>query len=178
MRRIVTLGGILTLLLLVGLSAMGEDSENAVNSEDQWAALDTDLNASNVEVKDISGKYADLTRGFYIMAGENVTTATPVQVECIWTIEQHGSLLLGTAECTGAGWSYQIMGSTTMEDVHILYMGTHTEEGVAVTEEGILDGEILESGEIVLNGVGSAYGTDLEEVYYFAETTVLTPIDE
>jgi len=179
MKIIVTLGRIFVLLLLTELTAMGEeDPANATAEENVWATLDTTLISSKVEVKNISGTYADFTQGFYIEAGENASTVTPVQAECIWTIEQHGSLLMGTAECAGAEWSYQILGSTLMDEVHILYTGTQTEDGVTFTEEGVLDGEILESGEIVMNGVGSCYDTNLTEVYYFAETTILTPIGE
>jgi hypothetical protein len=41
MRRITTLGGIMALLLLMGLSAVGDDQEVAAEVEDPWAALDT-----------------------------------------------------------------------------------------------------------------------------------------
>lgn len=178
MRGIATLGGILILLLLTGLSAMGgDDSESAANGEDLWAALDTDLIASKVEVKDIFGKYADLTQGVAVGVEGNATVEYPYQEECVWTIEQHGSLLVATMECLEGG-PYQVVGSTSMDEVHIYYTGTERADGMNVTVEGILDGEILESGEIVMNGVGAAYDADLNEVYYFAETTVLTPIEE
>ena len=95
----------------------------------------------------------------------------------VWTIEQHGSLLVATMECLDGG-PYQVVGSTTMDEVHILYSGPETDDGMNLTVEGVLDGEILESGEIILNGVGAAYDMDLKKVYDFAETTVLTPIEE
>jgi hypothetical protein len=185
MRKAVTFGGALVLLLLVALSAAGEDSENATDGEDPWAAIDANLITSKVEVKDISGKYADVTQGVYAEIGENDTTPYPYQEDgtYIWTIEQHGSLLLGTIEGS-EGDNYKIMGSTTMDDVMIVYYGPGTEDGISLKLEGLLDGDILESGEIVLNCIGYEYTIDPEDADnytftdYFAETTVLTPIDE
>ncbi len=185
MRRILTLGGILTILLLTGLSAMGDDSENATNGDDPWAAMDANLIASKVEVKDISGKYADLTQGVYAEIDGNDTTPNPYQEDgiYIWTIEQHGSLLQGTIEGS-EGDTYKVIGSTTMDEVMIVYYGPETDEGMSLTIEGLLDGEILDSGEIVLNGIGYEYTIDPEDADnytfsdYFAETTVLTPIEE
>jgi hypothetical protein len=175
----------LTLLLLTGLSAMGDDSESAANGEDPWAALDTDLISSKVDVKDISGKYADLTQGVAVEVEGNVTTPYPYQEDgiYIWTIEQHGSLLLGTIEGS-EGDSYRVIGSTAMDEVSIVYYGPETDDGTNLTIEGFLDGEILESGEIVLNGIGYEYTMDPEDADnytfsdYYAETTVLTPIEE
>ncbi|HOO54525.1 MAG TPA: hypothetical protein PLY09_01265 [Methanothrix sp.] len=178
MRKAVTFGGALILLLLLaGLSAVGDDLESAADVEDPWAAIDSSLIASKVEVKDISGKYADLTQGVAVGTEGNATEEYPYQEECVWTIEQHGSLLVADMECAEGG-PYQVVGSTSMDEVHIYYIGPETVDGMNVTVEGILDGEILESGEIVMNGVGAAYDADLNEVYYFAETTVLTPIEE
>jgi len=177
MRGIVTLGGILALLLLTGLTAMGDDPVNATNSEDPWADLNTDLISSKVNVKDISGEYADLTQGVAIEVDGNVTTVYPFQEECVWTIEQHGSLLVADMKCLDGG-PYQVVGSTTMDEVHIFYTGAETDDGMNLTVEGILDGEIQESGEIILNGVGAAYDMDMKKAYDFAETTLLTPIDE
>jgi len=178
-----TLGGILALLLLTGMTAMGDDSESAANVEDPWAAMDANLITSKVEVKDISGKYVDLTQGVYAEIDGNDTTPYPYQEDDIytWTIEQHGSLLLGTIEGS-EGDTYQVMGSTAMDEVMIVYYGPETADGMNLTIEGLLDGEILESGEIVLNGIGYEYTIDPEDADnytftgYFAETTVLTPI--
>jgi hypothetical protein len=187
MRGIVTIGGILALLLLMGLSAMGDDSESAANGEDPWAAIDANLIASKVEVKDISGKYADLTQGVYAEIDGNATTPYPYQEDgiYIWTIEQHGSSLLGTIEGS-EGDTYKLIGSTAMDEVMLVYYGPETDDGTNLTleVEGVLDGEILESGEIVLNGIGYEYTIDPEDTDnytfsdYFAETTVLTPIEE
>lgn len=186
MRGIMTFGGALILLLLLaGLSAAEDDSMNATDGEDPWAAMDANLIASKVEVKDISGKYADVTQGVYAEIDENDTTPSPYQEDgtYIWTIEQHGSLLLGTIEGS-EGDNYKIMGSTTMDDVMMVYYGPETEEGISWIVEGLLDGDILESGEIVLNCIGYEYTIDPEDADnytftdYFAETTVLTPIDE
>lgn len=185
MRKAVTFGGVLILLLLAGLSVAEDDSMNAVDSEDPWASMDANLITSKVEVKDISGKYIDVTQGVYAEIDENDTTPYPYQeVETyIWTIEQHGSLLLGTIEGS-EGDNYKIMGSTTMNDVMMVYYGPETEDGMSLNLEGLLDGDILESGEIVLNCIGYEYTFDPEDADnytftdYFVETTVLTPIDE
>jgi hypothetical protein len=187
MRGIVTLGGILTLLLLAGLSAMGEELENATDGEDPWTAIDANLIASKVEVKDISGKYADITQGVYAEIDGNDTMPYPYQEDglFIWTIEQHGSALLGTIEST-EGYIYKLIGATSMDEVMLVYYGPETDDetNLTVEVEGLLDGEILESGEIVLNGIGYEYTIDPENADnytfndYFAETTVLTPIEE
>ena len=185
MRGIVTLGGALALLLLTALSAAGDDLENAAEGEDLWAGMDANLIASKVEVKDISGRYADLTQGVYIGIDENETTPYPYQeVETyIWTIEQKGSLLLGIIEGS-EGDNYQIMGSTSMDELCLVYYGPEMGDGEDVLVEGFMDGKILETGEIVLNGIGYEYiinpedADDYEFDAYYAETTVLTPIEE
>ena len=186
MKGIATIGGIITLLLLTGLTAMGEeDPANATAEEDVWAALDPTLITSKVEVKDISGKYVDVTQGAYIEMYENETTPYPYQEDgtFLWTIEQQGSLLMGTIE-DNEGGIYQILGSTVMEDVYLVYYGPETDDGTNLLVEGLLDGNILESGEIVLNGIGYGYTIDPEDVdnytfnEYYAETTILVPIDE
>jgi hypothetical protein len=145
--------------------------------------VDANLITSKVEVKDISGKYADVTQGFYAEIDENDSTPYPYQEDgiYIWTIEQHGSLLLGTIEGS-EGDTYKLIGSTTMDEVMMVYYGPETDDRMSLTIEGLLDGEILESGEIVLNCIGYEYTTAPEgaENYtfndYYAETTVLTPI--
>jgi hypothetical protein len=186
MRKAVTFGGALILLLLLaGLSAAEDDSMNAVDGEDLWAAVDANLITSKVEVMDISGKYADVTQGVYAEIDENDTTPYPYQEDgiYIWTIEQHGSLLLGTIEGS-EGDTYKVIGSTAMDEVMMVYYGPETEDGISLNIEGLLDGEILESGEIVLNCIGYEYTIDPEDADnytftdYFAETTVLTPIKE
>jgi len=177
MKGITALGGIFTFFLLMGSIAMGDDgSENAVsNGDDPWSALDTTLITSEVDVKDISGNYADISQGVEIRIVENITELQPYQEESIWTIEQYGSLLVISSDFSA---SYQVVGSTLMDEVHIIYTGPCICDGINVTVEGILDGEILESGQIVLNGVGSAYDAGMNRVFDFAETTILTPIDE
>ncbi|KQC12547.1 MAG: hypothetical protein WCY97_08165 [Methanothrix sp.] len=186
MRRTVTLGGAFALLLLMALSAAGNDMENATEvEEDLWADIDADLIASKVDVKDISGMYADVTESVYIGIDENDTTPYPYQETetYIWTIEQRGSLLLGKIEGSD-GETYQIMGSTAMDELCLVYYGNVTYDGDDWLVEGFMDGNILETGEIVLNGIGYEYAADSEDPdnyefsSYFAETTVLTPIEE
>ena len=186
MRKAVAFGGALILLLLLaGLSAAEDDSMNAAGGEDPWAAMDANLITSKVEVKDISGKYIDVTQGVYAEIDENDSMPYPYQeVETyIWTIEQRGSLLMGTIEGS-EGDTYEIIGSTTRDDVMMVYYGPETEDGMSLAIEGLLDGDILESGEIVLNCIGYEYTIDPEDADnytftdYFAETTVLTPMEE
>lgn len=184
MRRIATIGGILALLLLTGLSAVGDDQEVADEVEDTWAALDTTQITSKVEVKDISGKYADLTQGVAVDFDGNYSAPYPYEGgSYIWTIEQYGSILVGTIESSEGG-SYQLLGSTVMDEVRIIYFESETGEGTNLTYEGMLSGKILESGEIVLTGLGYGYRVDPEDLdnytfaEYFAETTILTPIEE
>lgn len=216
MRGSATLGGILALLLLLGstaggeeaaeaadveetledlntseISSMEEGSIEAAEGEDPWAKLNESAISSILEVKDISGRYADITEGAYIELNENDTSPYPYQEEgiYIWTIEQHGSILTGTIESSD-GESYSILGSTIMDELSLVYFGTGTDDETNVTYEmeGFLDGKILESGQIVLKGIGYEYiikpGLDPEEIDdytfngYFTETTILTPIDE
>lgn len=217
MRGSATLGGILALLLLLGLAAGGEEAaeaaeveetleelnaseisspeeeaEEAADGEDPWAKLTASTISTMVEVRDISGRYADITEGAYIKLDENDTSPHPYLEEegtYIWTIEQHGSILTGTIESSD-GESYPILGSTIMDELSLVYFGTGTDVETNVTYEieGVLEGKILESGQIVLKGIGYEYiikpGLDPEEADdytfngYFAETTILTPIDE
>lgn len=188
MREVSALVGILALLLLTGLSAVGEETADSADVEDPWAEVNTSKISSMVEVKDISGTYADITEGGWIEArGENAT-AHPYEEEegtYIWTIEQHGSIVTGTIE-SSEGESYKILGSTTMDELCLVYFGlmTNDETNSTYEMEGFLDGKILESGQIVLNGLGYEYTLDPEDVNnytfdgYFTETTILTPIEE
>lgn len=81
MREVSALVGILALLLLTGLSAVGEETADSADVEDPWAEVNTSKISSMVEVKDISGTYADITEGGWIEArGENAT-AHPYEEE-------------------------------------------------------------------------------------------------
>jgi hypothetical protein len=165
-------GLLLTGVLILSTAMAAEDAA----SEFSWDGFDPSYLPEVAEVQDISGKYTCVMEGFIIDADGNLAMVSPYQQSVgTLTFEQHGSLLLVTVD-DGQGDIYYAVGSTTDESILILWTGFDEFGGDSLYYEEVLDGDILDSGEIVFNTVGSAYDVDKNAIINWADAGVLTPV--
>lgn len=167
------IAGLLLTGVLILSTAMG--AEDAA-SEFTWDDFNLNYLPAVAEVEDISGKYTCQIEGFIVDTYGNLAMVSPYQDSAsTLTFVQHGSLLLITVD-DGKGDIYHAVGSTTEESVMILWTGFDEFGGDNLYYEEVLDGDILDSGEIVFNTVGSAYDVDKNAIINWAEAGVLTPV--
>jgi len=136
------------------------------------------LGTTSVLALDISGNYSGIANGFAINASDGTLIIPPAEANLSVNIEQTGNLLKAEVQEVGmdnqpTGQTYYMVGSIRDNFVILYYAGVEKLMGDSAITEGISMGEVLESGDIVLNTVGGGMDEEGNIIFTWSEVDTL-----